>query len=39
MIEVDLQREQIEAGPAYDRMIPIDRQYEERLLDHYGVPR
>ena len=36
-VAVDVQREKIKTSPAYDRAVPIDPEYEERLADHYGL--
>jgi len=38
-IHVELSRETIRSSPDYDRTVPVDRPYEERLHDHYDVPK
>jgi len=37
-VYVGLSREQIKTGPAYEESLPITREYESQLHDHYGVP-
>ena len=37
-VHVDLGREQIRTGPAYDPAQPIERAYETRLHGHYAKP-
>lgn len=36
MIQVDHLRDQIGHSPAYHPEVPIEREYEERLYEHYG---
>lgn len=36
---VDLARESIESSPAFDSSKPKNRDYEDRLFDHYGRPK
>jgi uncharacterized protein YrrD len=38
-VYIDLLRETIEKSPAYDPAVPIDRQYETELYDHYDRPK
>ncbi len=38
-IDVELSREAIENSPEYDPSSPVDREYEARLHEHYGVPK
>jgi hypothetical protein len=37
-VYVDLTRETIQNGPEYIESMPITREYEKRLYDHYGRP-
>lgn len=37
-VYVDLSRETIKNGPEYLESMPITREYENRLYDHYGRP-
>ena len=37
-VRVGLTRAQIESAPEYDRRLPVDREYEQRLFAHYGRP-
>jgi PRC-barrel domain len=37
-VYVDLSRAQVEAAPAYDPTVPMERAHEERLYTHYGRP-
>lgn len=38
-VVVDLSREAIKKAPKYDPSQPVNRTFEERLVDHYGRPR
>jgi len=38
-VHVGLERERIQNSPAYDPSVPIDREYETRLWEHYGRPK
>jgi hypothetical protein len=38
-IYIDLRKEAIEEGPAYDPEAPVNREYEVRLYDYYGRPK
>lgn len=38
-IYVDLDRARIRSSPVFDPAVPIDREYELELYDHYGRPR
>ncbi|NIS17329.1 MAG: PRC-barrel domain containing protein, partial [Aliifodinibius sp.] len=35
-IYVDLPGKKIKESPEYDRSVPVDRDYEERLFEFYG---
>jgi hypothetical protein len=37
-VYVDLSRETIKNGPEYIESIPVTREFEKRLYDHYGRP-
>lgn len=37
--EVDLTRDQVKNSPPYDPSTPVNREYEARLYDFYGIPR
>lgn len=37
-VQVRLTREQIKNSPEYDEQAPLDRDYEDRLHQHYGRP-
>lgn len=37
-VYANLSRQQIKDSPAYDPALPLERQYESRLHDHYGWP-
>jgi uncharacterized protein YrrD len=38
-VSVNLNRAAIQDAPQYDRDSPVDREYEDRLCDHYGLPK
>lgn len=37
-VHVNMSREQIQNSPEYDPTVPLDRDYETRLFNHYGYP-
>ena len=37
-VSVDLAKDAIENGPAFDPTLPVNREYEVRLYDYYGRP-
>jgi hypothetical protein len=39
LVKVDLDRDQVRRCPPYDAGVTIQREYEERLHDHYGKDR
>ena len=38
-VRVDLSREEIKRSPEFDPYALVNREYEERLYDHYGRPK
>lgn len=38
-IRVEMSREAVKNSPLYDPSTPVNREYEARLYDYYGVPR
>ena len=38
-VYIDLDREMVLNSPEYDPSVPLDREYELALYDHYGRPR
>jgi sporulation protein YlmC with PRC-barrel domain len=38
-VRVNLSTEKIKDAPEYDPTNPIDREYEDRLFEHYGSPK
>ena len=38
-VNVKLTTEQIKNSPEYDPSVPVNREYEERLYDFYGLPK
>ena len=37
-VVVNIEKKRIEESPAYAPEVPVDRDYETRLHDHYGLP-
>ncbi len=38
-VMVNVHREEIQSAPEFERSIPVTRELEERLYEHYGLPR
>jgi uncharacterized protein YrrD len=39
MVSIDLKRETIKDSPEFDASMPVEREYEDRLHDHYERPK
>ena len=39
IVDVDMNREEIENSPAYDPSSPVKREYETQLYDYFGRPK
>ena len=37
LVNINVDREKVQDGPAYDTSVTIDRAFDEKLLTHYGV--
>ena len=38
MITLDVDRQKVKDGPAYDPSIVLDKTFEQHLHRHYGLP-
>jgi hypothetical protein len=37
LVNIDVDRKKVEAGPAYDAAVTIDRAFDEKFLSYYGI--